>query len=467
MPGDYEAQVLQLGGAGRDRATARVEQPGQLRSVARALHLLQPGQRLTLGDIEGAVSLRVLPGLKKPFTALVDATGDYSHACCEQTAAKMLAALAMLMLSQDAARRARAVAIILAGIQREQRMWLRGRGFKMYPSSSATPNDYWGRKAALYLQQLALASHVQGLGRAVAQALEMANDACSAYGICWPPRQAHSCEQAYAQARFGDPSALGPALQLVKQRLAQPLRHGLPAPAPGLDGAVGMRAEGAYAAACLLRAGRPELSAALALTNAVVRQLGDSGRLYSTVDSVAAIALMSELQQSGVVATGGAASTVTVNGRELPLEQATGLVESIEELQAGQGVVAVEVTRITEESWEDYAAGVTLQVALERGGRPRRSFAPGDAVDLHVTIEDGYKAGDLLWVCLPDSLSRVQGGGQVKRFSVDFEEAHELHVPLAATAPTPGGKQHFAVCLRNMFEEERVGNPGLLDVSVA
>jgi hypothetical protein len=27
------------------------------------------------------------------------------------------------------------------------------------------------------------------------------------------------------------------------------------------------------------------------------------------------------------------------------------------------------------------------------------------------------------------------------------------------------GKQHFAVCVRNVFEEERAANPGLLTVS--
>ena len=54
----------------------------------------------------------------------------------------------------------------------------------------------------------------------------------------------------------------------------------------------------------------------------------------------------------------------------------------------------------------------------------------------------------------------------MKRFSVDFEGLTELTIPLAATGVTGEQGQHFAVCVRNMFEEERVGSPGLLKVRV-
>ena len=86
-------------------------------------------------------------------------------------------------------------------------------------------------------------------------------------------------------------------------------------------------------------------------------------------------------------------------------------------------------------------------------------------------LTDGYRPGDLLWVCLPDALSRIVGGGQVKRFAVDFRSRDEVRVPLAATAVTVDrngrpAPQCFAVCVRNMFEEERVGNPGPLEVRV-
>src|SRR6185436_18359874 len=52
---------------------------------------------------------------------------------------------------------------------------------------------------------------------------------------------------------------------------------------------------------------------ALRLANRVIADLGAEGRLYSTVDSVAAIALMAELQAAKILASGG--GHVLVDGR--------------------------------------------------------------------------------------------------------------------------------------------------------
>ncbi len=469
-PGRYDAVVTEPDSGNADRHAATVQTPGKLITLAKTLKLVQPGESLRMDEIANAQSLRVLPGLDQPFDAMVHATADYGHACCEQTAAKILAACAMLMLARDAAQKARAEAIILAGIAREKRMWLRGRGFKMYPESSNTPNNYYGKKAARYLHNLALIDPTAALGEAIRQALNMVNDACEAYRIKWPPPAPMSCEQAYAGARFGDAAAGSEATAFVNRQLASVSAGGLPA-AVSSPGIVGSRAEGAYAAACLLRAGKAEFPRALELTNTVVKYLGEAGMLYSTVDSVAAIALMSELRATGIVTDASSSTTVKINGRQLPLSAAVDLTEPIEELEAGEGVVPVQVTVAQEDDWEQYAAGVSLRVSLEKDGRSRSKFKTGDSIDLRVTIEDGYQDGDLLWVCLPDALSRVIGGGQVKRFACDFAEKSEISVPLAATAPSEDergepGRQHFAVCLRNMFEEERAGSPGLLDVKV-
>ena len=60
----------------------------------------------------------------------------------------------------------------------------------------------------------------------------------------------------------------------------------------------------------------------------------------------------------------------------------------------------------------------------------------------------------------------------MKRFAVDFAGQRKLRVSLAATGVTvgPNGESapaRFAVCVRNMFEEERGGNPGVLEVTVS
>jgi hypothetical protein len=466
-PGRYAAVVEDVSRGISDSAYKEVETPGKLRRLSRALRFLQPGEELDRRRDPQITQLRVLPGLERPFRVLLDATADYGHACCEQTAAKMMSACAMFALADegDVERRRRAEAVLIAGVRREQLMWLRGRGFKMYPESSNEPHSYYGPKAARYLQNLALLKALgpsKALSQAIDEALAMADDATRAYRLPWPPDNAQSCEEAYAVVKFNrDPKARARALALVEQRLAAPQMP----PTPYLSGAVLERSERAYAAAALLATGG-DIRRALALANAVVKDLGDNGRLYSTVDSVAAIALMSELRAAKIV--GGA--EVVVDGRPMPSAEAVALAE-ISKVAAQKGVAAVEVTRVVDEDWEKLAAQIPVRVALEKDGRAARRFAVGDAVTLRVTLEGGYKDGDLLWVCLPDCLSRIVGGGQVKRFSVDFSGRAELAVLLAATAPTidklgAPGPQRFAVCVRNMFEEERAGNPGLLEVTV-
>src|SRR5262249_13832206 len=193
-----------------DRVARDVEAPGKLRSLVRTVRFLEPGQSLSRDRDPNILGLRVLPGLDKPFRALVDATAPFGHACCEQTAAKMLAACAMYALADgDRQRQGRAEAIILAGVRREATMWLRGRGFKMYPESSPEPNSYWGPLAAKHLWNLGLLHELgpsRALSGAIDQGLDMARDATSAYRIEWPPKRPESCADAYAALPFGPPN---------------------------------------------------------------------------------------------------------------------------------------------------------------------------------------------------------------------------------------------------------------------
>jgi hypothetical protein len=292
----------------------------------------------------------------------------------------------------------------------------------------------------------------------MAHGLEMACDATKAYRLTWPPRAPASPADLYAVMRFSeDAGARAGALRKARELAGAAGAGG------GAGGKVIWRAALAYVAACLLRGGAgADLRTALALANEVVAQLNAQGRLYSTVDSAAALALMAELRSAGVLG-GGVAE---VDGQRVRAEEVAGLVGEARSVKALEGVVAVEVTRAVVEDWESFAASVPVRVALEKARRAGSHFTVGDALELRVTLEDGYRAGDLLWVCLPDALSRVLGGGQVKLFAVDFAGRDEVCVPLAATAPTPA-PQRFAVCVRNMFEEERAGNPGLLSVTVS
>lgn len=411
-PGEYRASIEDLETGAVESAVGRVEVPGKLRRLARTLAFLEPGESLSREADPKIVGLRVLPGVDGTFRVLVDATADYAHACCEQTAAKILAACAMYAFADsDAERRQKAEEIIIAGVRREESMFLPSRGFKMYPEGPDEPHDYYGPKTARYLWNLGLLKDIgrpsDALLQAVDRGLGMAADATRAYRQDWPPRKLDSCENAYAAFRFGEGGAARDAALDTARSYATAPAHS------NLSGAVLERCETAYAAATLLRAGASaDRRSALGLSNAVLKDLDGNGRLYSTVDSVAAVALLAEIRAARV---------------------------------AGNGVVSV-------------------RIRGDEGGDGRRL-----TLDLKVELKEGYKEGDLAWVCLPAALSRVIGGGQVKRFSLDFEGKDEIEVPLAVTSSTVDrlgdpAPQRFAVSIRNMFEEERAANPGLLQV---
>ena len=86
--------------------------------------------------------------------------------------------------------------------------------------------------------------------------------------------------------------------------------------------AVATRRETAYAAAALLATKeQSDLRVAIAATNYLTSQLNEEGRLYSTVDTAACLALLLGLGESGVVATAGM-GRVILNEQEMSLADA-------------------------------------------------------------------------------------------------------------------------------------------------
>jgi hypothetical protein len=177
-----------------------------------------------------------------------------------------------------------------------------------------------------------------------------------------------------------------------------------------------------------------------------------------------------------------------LNGQECSLAQALIYEGTVESVRCLEGVIAVQVTEEVTEDWSTWKGQLPVEVRLERKGHVQHRFNVGDELELVIRVPQ-YEAGLIAHVCLPDALARIVGGGQVKRFSLDFCEKNVLRVPLAAISSThlPNSKdtrshkdllhwlglrekaahvQHWAVIVRNMFKEERVGNPGLLEVEV-
>lgn len=447
--GTYLAKVVDCSTGETDSIELVVGELGKFNSYAKELGLLRQQDSISL-KTANAMSLRVLADMNTSFDSLVTATANYAHLCCVQTAAKILAATFMYLTANHLGQRHIAEQIILAGIAREQKMIRPGQGFTMYPESDHI-DDSWGKQAVRYLWKLEPLTELTDLSVSLRQAandgLEMADTAAQAYHMQRIPKQIQCLEDAYQLANVGKQNeGVSQFLQTMIDFSSSQARLKVS------QHVVENRKNMAYAAACLMILG--DLTNGIKLANQVTRQFNEQGRLYSTEDSVAAIALMIQLKKSDLV-TGTA--RLRVNHQEMTAIEAAQLNETIESVEVLEGIAAVEVTRVIEEDWGQFANHFPVQIDF------KKAVKAGERIEMVISLPDGYQAGDLVHVALPACLSWIQGGGKLKRFTLDFEGRNEIRIPLFVTSPIEG-KQHFAVCVRNMFQEERASSPGWLTI---
>src|SRR5712692_2442006 len=383
-------------------------------------------------------------------------------------------------------------AAMLVWYKRLKSMYLPNSGFCLYPpeeGGATKPDTYCAPLGVKHLLTLPNAERSGVQQKALQELLEdiraMVKDAVAYYQIDYPPKKIDDCHAAYqVLANGSSQSDKDRAAAYVRSRLTEQdgqvfVRVPADQPSYRLWGmAVSTREETAYAAAALLATReQSDLPIATAATNYLTSQMNEEGRLYSTVDTAACLALMIGLRESGVVTTANA-GRVVLNGQEMSLADALAFDGKVESLRCLEGVVAAQVTSDVVENWSTFKSQLKVTVRLEHNGHVQKRFKVGDALDLVISVPH-YEPGLIAHVCLPDALARVVGGGQVKRFSLDFCEQDTLRIPLAAIGstilprgPDAGKKdsqanaQHWAVIVRNMFKEEQVGNPGLLQVIV-
>ena len=294
----------------------------------------------------------------------------------------------------------------------------------------------------------------ESLRRAAREGIEMAESAAEAHRMKLVPDRVDCMEDAYAVASGGgDRKAvetfLSEALDGSGDEVSLKKRRGR----------VSDRAELAYAAASLIALGKSREGVPVA--NQVTRQFNEQGGLYSTVDSVAAIRLMVELRRSRLVGTDG---RVRANGTEMSVGEASELADKSRRSRFSTAWWPWRSCVCGRKNWSRYKGDFALRVGFrnEKGKNTDR-FRMGDRVELVVALSEGYHAGDLVHVDLPPSMAWIEGGGKVKRFSLDFEANDEVRIPVIVTSRVET-QQHFAVCVRNMFEEERAASPGLLQI---
>ncbi len=481
-PGTITSLVRDAQTGESDVSERYVMEPGQLRHIVRRLRLLTQGEVVTLADTH-ALELRPMPGLERPFQVLVEGASLYPYGCVEQTSTKLFAMYVGYLTNQhDEQQASEYEAAVQAWYKRLVSMYLPQHGFCLYPPQEgfeSKPDTHYAPLAVKRLLDLPEAEQSNVKSAALLDILReiriMAGDAANYYTIENPQHTLNNCHDAYRviTSSVTTQNAKDEATTFVRSHLRE--RNGeVSVPVEEQDSLYGFlgrgvatRKETAYAAAVLLSAGEiSDLPLALAATNTITSQLNESGCLYSTVDTAACLALMMALRNAGVVADDGN-GRVAVNGQEISLAEALRFHEKVESIRCVQGVVAAQITSEVLEDWHAFKSQLAVEVCLEKRGHTQDQFAVGDELDLVIKVRQ-YEPGLLAHVCLPDALARIVGGGQVKRFSLDFCEKNELRVPLAAVSTTGQGKsvQHWAVIVRNMFKEEQVGNPGLLEVVV-
>lgn len=485
-PGTITAIVRDAQSGVSDVSERYVTEPGKLRHIVRTLRLLTPGQTMTLQDTH-AVELRPMPGLERPFQVFVEAASLYPFGCVEQTSTKLFAMyVGYVTNKQDEQRANEYEAALGAWHKRLVSMYLPHNGFCLYPPEGGVrgkPDTHYGPQAVkrlLYLPAPEQADVTSVPIRAMlGEIREMAIDAARYYKLESPPRTVTNCYDAY---RVYTSSAVTQeqrdgAVAFVRSRLKEyngAVTVALPegnALLHVFGRGVAERQESAYAAAVLLKTGEhADLALALAATNTITSQINEEGRLYSTVDTAAGLALMMALKDAGIVAN-NSNGRVGINGQEMTLSDALNYRDIVTAIHCVQGVVMAQITSEIVEDWSAFKRQLAVEVRLERKGHTQSQFTVGDELHLVIRVRQ-YEPGLLAHVCLPDALARIVGGGQVKRFSLDFCGKNELRVPLAAISSTQSiqdkraTSQHWAVIVRNMFKEEQVGNPGLLEVVV-
>jgi hypothetical protein len=468
-PGRYECVVRETATGRTDRTARDVAPPGTFRGLARTVRVLMPGAPPLSAEDAGALFLRVLPGPTGTFREVCEVTAGFEHLCCEQTAAKIMAAFGAYLVSDSDRERQRLESIVQAGVERERLLWLRGKGLRLYEHDDR-PSSTWGRVAVERLLALPVLAEQRGLPPTLRDALaaldEIARDCARPYDVELAPTQVRSSFDAYRGLVAGSMTAT-----VVAREARGRARAAGGGGARGGHGEVLERVEACHAAAALLRIGNSDtLTEALAIVDRIGRQRAANGGFYSTHDSAAAIWMLHELSRLALL--GGAAARVRVDGKPLRIEEASRL-EEIGTLSAIDAPVLVEVGELREEDWTRFRGNAPVCVRLARaaGDGP---LAPGDRAQLELSLEE-YRDGDLAHVCLPPALARVHGGGRMQSFTVDFAGSASVSVPVAVVGggtTAPGdphrqGRQHYFACVRNMFEAERIGNPGVLEVALA
>ncbi|MBF0100193.1 MAG: hypothetical protein HQK77_04715 [Desulfobacterales bacterium] len=454
QPGEYIAELQDMISHERDTARFSIQDIGKLTSLTQTYKLLSEGDYQDLSS-SNAISLKLVTSLDLPLKTLLQETSNYAHLCCEQLAAKILADTYIYLLSSDTYERKHVETRIILGIEREKRHFISDRGFAMYEGKT-TVNINSSKLVVRYLWHLSqldeLPDSSPQLKNAVKDAIFMAGQIAIIFDNLEPlePNKIETIEDAYTMAITGRNT------EEVKKFIFKILKftkHDVRLLTP--KDAVSTRCTLAYAAATLF-ALNCNIHEAFVLANRVMREFKASGMLYSTMDSASAITMLIQLKRSQILEN--QKLKLIINGQKTDT-----LPDEIKSIQVIEGKALIAMNHIIQEDWLSLKNTFPVKVHFENdSGQPIKYLSMGDKIHLVVSIPK-YEIGDILHVILPPSLAWIYGGGQIKKFTIDFEENNSLRIPLVVISQILQ-EQHFVIYVKNMYIEERVSCPGLLSV---
>lgn len=479
LPGTYQLIVKDAITEEKDVSEQKVDELGKL--TYKVIHRQFP-EKGDLISTNGLSNLRVEPGLKNVLEEIAEAVELYGYECCVQTSAKLIGGVIDYLMCNggngNASRQSRALAIALACLKREESMETL-EGLRLYPEQKGLADPDWARHAVQNLCSLRmLAKTGNGFSKEITEIIErgaalgerMAE--LKKYGVNLRPKKASTPFEALCILSNGaSPQERNQAIHfLISQIKEEDGRVFVPGEGDLFDNDIARRTATARTAEGLILGG--ETQKALKLANSLFAEMNTSPEPspFTPTDKAEAVALLRMFQEKGIA---GGKARIKINGKEISFEEAlaleTGSIQSIEVLE---GVACVRYEKEITEDWAAVKSTIPIEVYIAENGRKIDSVRVGQSgIELIVRLKEGYFQGALACLLFAPSLTPVKGGGQVLRRELDFAGEDQLRVPLTGLSPTldevgSPSFHHFAVLVRNMFEEKEVGSTGFLTVRV-
>lgn len=471
-PGDLDITLEDPITGATDRVQYRINAPDRVKTRYTRRTLINPGESITADEL-GAITMWAEPGLDLTVHMLTTGLMGFEGKCIQQSSEMLLAAVHNIIASGGSGAAVNYFLRLTAYIRR----MIPGDGhkyagdFMFYPGYP--PDQYYSLAAAWNMYNLdmytdrsfqkVLPSDVQteiiflrNKGRMYLHRRGLLhNDGLPINVTCG--RDLYIALQ-HGFTRQETVAFIG--RYLAKEGDNYRIIGTLPTYA---HGATVVRAELAYLAASMVM--WKMWDAAIPLASHVLSQVRERGLAHSSADTLPILLMINVFS---ALDFGKAQSWVTRNSGRITLQNLLDDGDTFKSFTAGDQPVVIGYTVDEERTWSDMRFTKQVQVAIiNRDGQHARALPVGQRAKVVITLPQGYEAGDMVRLVTPPNLVITMGGGQIQNMDVDLQGQATVEVEVMAIAPTVDGHQDvLAVLVWNMFDEEKAGNPGLIQFTI-